>query len=251
MANAPFDSAIVVLNIIRSRIGDDIDSLLPLGGQIAGNSQAYSQQLFNTGWRKQQQFLVSEGYQKLFPAGNFIIPNLPPVANADASLQVTLSWSGYNDGVTPYPSVVLPQNLIRPTKLAERATDAAPNQNQFWDMDGPEPYIPSLPKLQRNIIWMWENDQINMPGSLANMDLRVDYAAYLVDFTDTGDVTSATNFTAWYNQPVPIMRAAESLASYVLAEIERARANMDAVTAYTNDGQEAAVRDILGKRPIP
>ena len=35
-----------------------------------------------------------------------------------------------------------------------------------------------------------------------------------------------------------------------LPDGERARDNMDAVTAYTNDGQEAAVRDILGKRPV-
>lgn len=246
MPSAPYDTVYAALLIVKSRIGDDIDSLLPLGGQVGGNSQAYSQQLVNSGYRKLQQFLVSEGYEKL-SVTNTTIQNLPPVNSEDASLQVTLSWTGYNDGVNAFPAFVLPQNLIRPTKLAERPSQDAPNINQFWDMDGPEPYIPSLPKIQRNIIWTWDNDQINMPGSLVLMDLRIDFMSYLADFADTGDLASATNFTAWYNQPLPIMRAAESLASYTLAEVERARSNMDAVTAYTNDGQEAATRDILGR----
>ena len=253
MANAPYDSVYAAILIIKSRIGDDIDSLLPLGGQIGGNSQAYSQQIFNTGYRKLQQFLVSEGYEKLSTT-HTLIAGLPPVNSPDASLQVTLSWTGYNDGVNTNTGFVLPQDLIRATKLAERPSQSAPNVSQFWDMDGPEngiKYIPDIPKDYRNRIWLWSGDKITMPGATGYIDLRVDYQSYLPDFADTGDVTSATNFTAWYNQPLPIMRAAEALANYALAEIERARDNMDAVTAYTNDGQEAAVRDILGKRPVP
>lgn len=247
MASAPYDSLYASILIIRSRIGDDIDSLLPLGGQIGSNSQAYSQQLVNSGYRKLQQFLVSEDYEKL-SVTNAIIPNLPPVNNPDTSLQVTLSWSGYSDGVNSNPAFVLPQNLIRATKLAERPSQPAPNANPFWDMEL-VPYVPAIAKDYRNRIWLWSGDQINMPGATGNIDLRVDFMQYLADFADTGDVTTATGFLAWYNQPLPIMRAAESLASYVLAEIERARGNMDAVTAYTNDGQEAAVRDILGRKP--
>lgn len=249
MATSPYDQVINVLNAIRVRIGDDLDSLLPLGGQIATNSQSYSQQLVNNGWRKLQQYLVSQKYVRLV-VPNFQVASLPPVASEDTALQVSLSWTGYSDGVTGYPLVVLPQDLIMPLKLSERPSDDAPNVNTFIDMDGPEQgisRIPSIPKQSWNQIWVWDNDQITMPGALVLTDLRITYAAYLADFLDTGDVTSATNFTTWFEQPVPIIRALDPLANYILAEIEMARGNAGAAAAYTAAGRAGAMEAIIGK----
>lgn len=246
---APYDSVNAVLYAIRARIGDEINTLLPLGGQLASNGQYYSQQLVNNAWRKLQQFLVSNKYVR-FVVPNFVIPSLPTVNSEDTSIQVSLSWTGYNDGVNPFPAFVLPQDLIRPLKLSERPSDASPNINAFIDMDGPEQgivRIPSIPKQQWNGLWVWDTDQITMPGALALTDLRISYAAYLADFADTGDVTTATGFTPWFEQPVPIMRALDPLANYVLAEIERARVNMPAVLAYTTDAENGAMTAIIQK----
>ncbi len=247
MATSPYDSLTSVLYAVRARIGDDIDTLLPLGGQLASNGQYYSQQIVNNAWRKLQQFLVSNKYVRLV-VPNFVIPSLPPVNSEDAAIQVSLSWSGYNDGVAPFPAFVLPQDLIRPLKLAERPSDDAPNLNAFIDMDGPEQgisRIPLIPKQQWNGLWVWDTDQITMPGALALTDLSVTYAAYLPDFLDTGDVTTATGFTPWFEHPVPIMRALDPLANYILAEIERARLNMPAVLAYTTDAENGALTGII------
>lgn len=249
MSSAPYDSLSTILYAIRARIGDDIDSLLPLGGQVATNSQAYSQQLVNNGWRKLQQFLVSNRYVRLI-VPNFVIPSLPAVSSLDAAIQVTLSWSGYNDGVTDFPLAVLPQDLIMPLKMSERPSTLAPNPNAFIDMDGPEQgilRIPSTPKKEWNQFWVWDTDQITMPGALQTTDLRISYAAYLVDFLDTGDVTTAIGFTPWFEQLVPILRSADPFACFVLAEIEMARGNAPAAAAYTQAGRSGAMEAIIGK----
>lgn len=243
----PYDPVILVLNIVHERVGDDMDSLLPLGGQLAANSQATSQQMVNAAWRKLQQFLLSQGYVRL-SIPNFIIPNLGPVFSEDAALQVTLDWTGYFDGNSLDATKALPQNFIRPMALAERPTDAAPNINSFIDIDLQNiTRVPSIPKQQWNQIAVWNGDNISMPGALVNTDLRVDYAAYLSDFEDTGDVTTAVGFTPWFEQPVPIMRAADPLACFILAEIEIARGNEQAAIEYTQAGQDGATTAIIGK----
>lgn len=249
MATSPYDPVYAVLNACRARIGDDLDSLLPLGGQLASNSQSYSQQLVNNAWRKLQQFLIANKYVRLI-VPNFVISSLPPVNSEDAALQVSLSWTGYSDGLTTDPAIVLPQNLIMPLKLSERPSDAAPNVNAFIDMDGQEQgivRIPSIPKQSWNGLWVWDTDQITMPGALVLTDLRITYAAYLDDFVDTGDVTSATNFTPWFEQPVPIIRALDPLANYILAELEIGRGNGAAAVAYTQAAESAAMTAIIGK----
>lgn len=251
MSTAPYDFVYTVLNAVRTRIGDDLDSLLPLGGQIASNSQSYSQQCLNTAWRRLQQFLVLKRFSRMI-VSNFILASVPAVNSEDAALEVSLSWSGYNDGFTDNPGFVLPQDLIQPLKLSERPSDTAPNINAFIDMDGPEQGIvrlPSIPKQQWNGIWVWNDDQIMMPGALVLTDIRVTYAAYLADFLDTGDVTSAVDFTPWFEQKVPILRALEPLASYTLAELERGRGNADAAAAYTADAERQAMAAIIRAEP--
>ena len=119
MATAPYDVLITAINAANTRMAGDVNTLQPIGGQILKFSNAYSQQLANTAWRRFQQLLVAHGEVRL-RIPNFIIPNLPPVNNADVALQVTLSWSGYFDGINQFPAITLPQNLIRPLRLAER-----------------------------------------------------------------------------------------------------------------------------------
>jgi hypothetical protein len=85
-----------------------------------------------------------------------------------------------------------------------------------------------------------------MRGATVTTDLRIEYLAYLADFEDTGNLQAAIGFTPWYEQPIPIMRAAESQAMFTLAEIEIARGNQDAAVAYVNAGRESAMMDIIG-----
>ena len=203
--SAPYPALSDVLNAARTRVND---SIVSIGGQTLTNNAAFTPVITNLGWQKLQQELVSLGAPRVLIT-NYILPNVPPVNNEDASLQVTLSWTGYNNGVNPNTSIVLPQNMIKPTKLSERPTQAAPNIAPFIDLDGPEQgitVIPALPKGNRNQIWLWNNDQINMPGALVPTDIKMDYAGYLPDFT-----TSPFPGT----QTVPILRSQPALSAWI------------------------------------
>jgi hypothetical protein len=86
---------------------------------------------------------------------------------------------GYSDGVNRFPDIVLPPDLIKPLRLAERpSSGSTPNASAFIDMDGPEQgitSIPSIPKDEHNRIWTWASDQIYLPGAIVPTELQVEY----------------------------------------------------------------------------
>lgn len=225
------------MNASRVRIND---SILSVGGQILTDNADFTPVLVNLSYQMLQQFLVSLGWVR-FVVQNFIIPNVPPVANEDTSLNVTLSWSGYSDGVNFTGTPALPQDLIKPLKLSGRASDTSPNVNPFIDIDGPETRIerlPSVPKKDWNETWIWDSDQVNMIGALTTTDLRVDYAAYLPDF-------DAVTFPG--NQVVPILRSEDALSGFIAHVFSLPRADLDAA-GFLQNAQDAA-RILAGVKP--
>lgn len=217
------------------------DIIQTIGGNTFTNDADFTPVYVNRGWQMLQQDLVSFGYVR------FRIPNLiltiPPVNSEDAALEVFLNWYGYYDGVNVDGSVVLPANLIKPIKLAERPSGASPNLNAFIDMDGPEQgitRIPAIPKNQWNVIWVWNGDAIWMPGALVQTDLRIDYAAYLPNFTGSGAGFPGT-------QTADIMRCENALSGYIAAAFCAARGDMDGsgILAAAKD----AARIIAGVAP--
>lgn len=238
MATAPYPNLSDICDQARLNANDLIVSN---GGQTLTNTAAFTPLYVNRGWQALQQYLLELGYRR-FIVPNSVILSLPPAANEDTSLQVTLSWTGYNDGVTNYPAIVLPQSLIKPTKLAERVSGASPNIGVFYDMDGPEQGITRIPSIQkgtRNSLWVFDGDQISMPGSLTTTDLRVDFESFLPDFA-----TSPFPGT----QTANIMRCTNALAWFVVYFFSEVRGDIDAATALSNARDEAAI--IAGK-PLP
>lgn len=216
------------------------DCIINTGGQILTNSADFTPILVNLAYRRFQQFLISLGWVR-FVTQNTIIPNVPPVANADTSLNVTLSWSGYNDGVTPHPSPVLPQDLLKPLHLAGRPTASAPNVTPFIDIDGPETGImrlPSIPKQDWNQFWIWDKDQINMNGANAATDIRVDYLAFLPNFT-TGQFPGT--------QTVPILNSEDAFSGFIAHQFSSVRGDLDGASLLQN-AQDAA-RILAGVKP--
>lgn len=198
------------------------DVIQQAGGNTLVDTADFTPLYVNLAWLDFQQELVSYGYEE-FRTDNLILV-LPQVNNEDTSLQVTLSWDGYNDGVNPFTGIVLPQALIKPIKLAERPTDAAPNINAFIDMDGPEQgihRIPSIPKLQWNGIWVWNANKIYMPGATVETDLRVDYLSFFPDFTGSGAGFPGV-------QTANVLRCESSFAGFIAAAFCGARGDLDA-----------------------
>jgi hypothetical protein len=215
------------------------DAIINTGGEILTNSADFTPVLVALAYRKLQQFLIILGWVR-FATQNTIIPNVPPVASPDTSLNVTLSWSGYNDGATVHSSVVLPQDLLKPLHLAGRVSNAAPNSAPFIDIDGPETGItrlPSVPKQDWNQFWIWDKDQINMNGANTTTDIRVDYLAFLPNFTGPFPGT----------QTVPILNCEDALSGFIAYVFCSARGDLDAATLLQN-AQDAA-RVLAGVKP--
>lgn len=198
------------------------DVIQQLGGNTLTDTADFTPYYVNLAWLQMQQELASNGYDR-FRTDNLIL-TLPPVNGLDTSLQVTLDWDGYNDGVNDDASIVLPQTLIRALKIAERPSGTAPNTSQFIDMDGPEQgirRIPSIQKQQWNGIWIWDDDKIYMPGALVTTDIRIDYLSYLPDFTGTGVAFPA-------GQTADILRCEDAFARFIAAVFCEPRGDVDA-----------------------
>ena len=235
---APYPLLSDVLDVARSIISDVIVSN---GGQTFKNTSAFTPLYVNHGWQAFQQFLVSLGYTRFLIPDSLLLA-LAAVSSVDTSVQVTLDWTGYNNGGGLNTGVALPQNLVKPVKLAERISAAGVNQNPFIDMDGPEQGITRIPAIQKDAwhrMWTWNNDQISTPGAVGNNDLRIDFESFLPDFT-TGSFPGT--------QVVPIMRSTDALAGFIAYHFDFPRGDADAATILAN-AQDAA-RIIAGVKTL-
>jgi hypothetical protein len=224
---APYDTVDSVLNLVRSKMLDTIGSL---AGDILTDAQPFMQEYTNAGWRELQFFLATLGHS------TFKLPFLgqayPVVDSTDPATWTTLSWTQFvnaSGAVFPVPLIdVLPQNMILPLRVSERVTGT---QSRFYPMAMAKDELPEPRKGPYNGWWLWEGNQLYMPGSIYSMDLRMELAVYLPDFlTD--------NVNQWYQQPVPVMRGKTALAYFICDEVVQARE--DLAGSFTARAQQAA-----------
>lgn len=215
---APYDPISAMTSAARARLNDMIESQ---GGDVFTNDQPFTLQMVNNAWRRLQRRLADLGYFSLIkelgpPAAPWLA--LPAMTNPDPGVFMALSWVGCFDGTTLQVTPVLPQDLIGPLKLWERATGTIA---QFIEMDLIDNGLDAVAKQDWNQQWEWKNDILWMPGSQVATDLRIRYAAYYADFTDI-EVTPA--------QPVPIMQCLDPFSNYICSEMAGSRADLDAAT---------------------
>lgn len=210
--NTPYDSAATVLNVARARL----NRVSTVAGDIISPGNPFTQQYFNTAWRRFQEFVANFGVIRL--VDETVLTALPVVGSIDPSSQVSLSWSGYFDGANWQSSPILPTDLMFPLKLWERQSGS---NNVFSDppMENMLDGLCNRPKMTCNGQWEWRADAIYLPGATFPMDLRVRYAKYLPDFSQAGS-------TPWYQQGVPIARCSDALSLYICAEVGRARPDL-------------------------
>jgi hypothetical protein len=213
-----------VLNSARVRMNDAIQSL---AGDILTDAQPFTQEMANDAWRRLQSFLANLGYSRLKKP--LALYGLPVVAVTDPAEWTSLTWTGYFDGTSYWPSFAFPPDFILPLRVSERITGT---QSRWCPMEMAKDQLPAIRKGVYNGWWLWENDTLYMPGSVYSMDLRFEYAAFLPDFVTSGSVQ-------WYQQPVPIMRAKNALSYYICAEAAGARSDMDSDPFIVKAEQEA------------
>ena len=221
LATAPYDTVESVLEFARVIIADFVQNDTANKGDVLSDTQPYTLPLLNLAWRKLQKKLASAGHPKLTTEAN--ITSLPVVYTVDPAVQVSISWTGFSDGLNVTATPLLPNDLIMPLRLWERMTGTVEDlQPMRLATDG----LPMLSQGSRMGLWEWRDDVLYMPGAIVNVDLRVRYAAALADLSIlTG--------------PVPILRSAEALAYYIAELFAEPRGGAAAAQSFAAKGDLA------------
>ncbi len=245
MPNAPYDTVTTVLNVAKVRLNDAIETLDPVNGNLINNTQAFSQQVVNIAWRREQECLVNLGYSRF--KIETLLANVPATGSSDPATQSYISWSAYFDGVGFQASPVLPQDMIAPLELWERAAGSTDNMIEMGrEWNG----LPKVPKTTWQKQWEWRDDMVFIPGALGTTDIMLRYAAYLGDFVDNSPAAN----TPWYAQVVPILRCVDSFALFICDEMDRARGGQLGAAGFGAEAERMASlvldRDTLQPKSI-
>ena len=233
MATPPYDTLFEIITAANTRLNGAVETLAPIGGQIVGNSNSFSQQVVNDAFRKMQNKLADLRYSGL--QSDALLTNVPAAATTDPAAQCYIGYDGYFDGVTLHSAPVLPQNMIRPYELTERPNGTT---QLFTEMDPLLWALPRVPKANWNRQWLWRADTLFLPGALVNTDISLLYAAFFPDFVDST--------VPWFQAMVPIMYCLDSFADYICREIYVARGD-SAGAAAAQLSAEANARLIINR----
>lgn len=215
---SPYDSATSILDATRARLAQSMPSLFPYSGNVLGYTQANTQQMFNSGWRRFQDALFDAGSKRL--QEDLIIVGIPPTATYDPAIQNSISWVQCFDGSSYTTTPVLPSDLVIPLWMSERQTDTQfnfpwpdePNMDMF--LDG----LPMQQKYAYNGCWEWRGDVIYYPGATQSVDFRIRYRYNLPDIVDVGN-------QRWFQAPVPMVRCQDPLSWWIVVEVATAEAS--------------------------
>lgn len=224
-----YDDLSVALNMARVRLNDQLKTLDPISGLLLNDTNAFTQQTTNSAWRLVQDELANRGYNRLI--SETIVGPMPIVANMDPASQCWLGFDGCFDGYNFFQTPRLPDGFNHPIVMWERQSGinmVFPRTPMEKILNG----IPSFTKSTGNGLWEWREDRIYFPGSLIPEDFRIRYTLFLNDFLDVGSVQ-------WFQQKIPIMRAADALAWFIAAEHISARGDNQVAEICWKSGRAA------------
>lgn len=172
-----------IANLVRSLVNDDgLDG----AGRILTNKSVTLQNFMNSAIRDLYRDLRIMGDPALIK-DNYIINGLPPlnspsgVGVPNAEIQVSLSQSGYFDGLQLWPNYTLPSDMIMPLEMWQRQNGTSLNFTHLPQANGP--LTPNNQGLGFGK-WEWRNNQIWMNGSIIPIDLRLRYISTYIDLAE-------------------------------------------------------------------
>lgn len=200
VGTTPYDSIDYVLNITRS-LGND--AIQTLAGNLLANSKPYVQVFANSAYRYLQRKLANAGYSTFKKA--IIIPAVPVIEVVDPAAQVTISYTGTNDGTQNFDTPTLPADMNWPLRLRERQTSTL---QELQDMYPARNGLISRPQNIWLRDWYWINDTIALRGATQVNDIELLYTPFLPDLVVSADPDQ--------NSDVLIIRSENALAAYIL-----------------------------------
>lgn len=212
--NNSYPSMELICDLVRSMVQDDMAGATgTIGeGQILVDNLAISVTLgnfFNSALRKICRRLRTTSGPMLI-RDNFIVLNLPVVNSSlgastpNPAVQVSLGFTGFFDGLQMHSGFILPPDCLMVEEVWERGSGT---NRDFHKMAQP-PY--GLRGRNQHIElreWEWRGDQVFMPGSLQNRDIRLRYQGKLLNQYQKG-VNLSTTF-------VPILDCEEAMANEI------------------------------------
>ena len=201
-----------IMMLTRSLINDTQAGATntPGEGQILTDNpeiSPFTQPFLNSSIRELYRELRNVGDPVLIK-DNVILTGLPIInsptnglGQGDPAVQTILSPEGYFDGVQLWPNLVLPDDMLYPTKLWERW---AGTNDPFRTMDAPSGGLESLLQGTKLRQWEWRNNCLNFRGATQACDIRMRYYASLPQF-----FSATLNFASTY---VPVMDCTDALA---------------------------------------
>ena len=205
-------SLLTIMNLVRALVNDSQAgaTATPGEGQIITDNDAispFTQPFLNSSIRELYRELRNVGQPALIK-DNILILGLTPInspsyglGQPDPAVQTYLGFSGYFDGVTLNPDLLLPSDMIVPERVWERQTGTT---NLFKVMTQPQFGLPSCLQGPTLEIWEWRNQNIWMVGSTQTRDLRLRYYCGLPQF-----FSSTLDFASTY---VPIIDCTDAVA---------------------------------------
>ena len=212
----PHENAYLVLNAVRARLNDKLPTLQAYSGKILEETQATTQQMFNSAYRRFQNELMDSGLEKF--ADETVIYKVPTVTNFDPASQCWMSFTQFFDGTNYQSYPVLPANLLIPLWMSERQNGVnlpfppVNRPNMINALDG----MTGTGKWIRNRYWEWRNETLYFPGATMLPDFRLRYRAYRYILNDVGS-------QPWFMQPIQILGSSDALAWWMCFEFATAR----------------------------
>jgi len=168
--NNRYPSLQSIADLFRSQINDDMSGATgtPGEGQIATNTSPFLLSFMNSAIRDVYSDLRNVGDPALI-LDNYILAGIPPLAEQDPAVRVTLAYTGYNNGFTWTNQWLLPISCERVLQLWERWSGS---NDPFISMT----QVHALPggyQGYRMGVWAMEQNAIVMPGAMQMVDIRL------------------------------------------------------------------------------
>ena len=205
-------SLATIMDLVRSLVNDTQAGATdtPGEGQIFTNDPTispFTQPFLNSSIRELYRELRNCGDPVLIK-DNVILTGLPIINSpsqgpgaVDPAIQTILTVEGYFDGVQLWPNLVLPSDMLYPTKVWERATGS---NLPFQIMDAPSGGLNSCQQGTCLREWEWRNNNLNFHGATQLRDIRLRYYCSLPQF-----FSSTLDFDSTY---VPVMDCTDAVA---------------------------------------
>ena len=137
---------------------------------------------------------------------NYILSGIPPLAQADPAIQVSLAYQGYFNGFTWNNQWVLPISVSKVLALWERQTNA---NEDFRPMIPATFGLTGTLQSQRMGYWEMRQGQIWMPGCLQTTDIRIRARINYPEFLSPAKLNYSTAY-------VPILDCRNAIAAKML-----------------------------------